>query len=231
MFEKLKDFKRAVLWWSGGMESTLLLAMLREAHVGFDIYQQGREFWTRDQKRKADELITKWDLKVYSYPAQAVSFIGQDNEISAVFEYGIGGRQWPIVRDVIDGTRCIAELAKHTSDQEPIKHDLHIVGSRKSDTHWSIDKPPIPGKWWKTGTATFYAPFYTKSRAWVRKELRLRDLDDAEADEQQDTGNLSICRNCLNGTGETWCPADNKFIPSVVWDRTQNLNNFRATYS
>ncbi len=230
MFERLNEFKSIVLWYSAGLDSTLLLAILRENDIEFDIYQQGREFWTKEQKRKADTLIKLWDLKVYSYPAQAVSFIGQGDDISAVFEYGVGMRTFPLVRDLVDGTRCIADLAKFTMEQEPIKHDLHILGSRKADTHYSVDKP-IPSKWWKTGTATFYAPLYDWHRSRVKRELALRDLDNAEATEQQNTGNLSICMNCIAGTGKVYCPSESQEIDSIVWNRTQNLNNFRAVYS
>lgn len=231
MFEKLKDFKSIVLWFSSGLDSTLLLAMLREQGINFDIYQQGREFWTKAQKRKADALIQKWDLKVYSYPAQVVSFIGQDDEISAVFEYGVGQRTFPLVRDLVEGTRCIADLAQFSLDQEPIKHDLHILGSRAFDTHWSVTKPPIPSRWWQTGTATFYAPLYFKTRTWVKRELRKRGLADTEATEQENTANLSVCKNCIAGTGKVYCPSELKEIDNIIWNRSQNLNNFRAVYS
>jgi len=231
MFERLQEFKRIVLWYSGGLDSTLLLAILRDSERYFDIYQQGRECWTKEQKQKSDALIKQWNLKVYSHPPQAVSFIGEGEHISVVTEYGVGGVTYPLVADVIKGTQCIADLATFQLEQEIIAHDLHIVGSRKDDTHWSINKPPIPGEWWNMGTATFYAPLYDWTRDEVKAALRERGLDDSEATDEQDTGSLQFCRNCLRETGKAWCPAENKYIDGMGQHLAANLHSFREFYS
>jgi len=75
MFESLTG-KRAVLWWSGGADSTLILALLREQPINFDILQV-RYAWSKEQKRYSDDLIREWDLKVFDYPPANVSFIGK----------------------------------------------------------------------------------------------------------------------------------------------------------
>lgn len=230
MFEELAG-KNVALFWSGGMDSTLLLAMLRESSpVEFSIVQF-REYWTREQAKRVDARIRDWNLKVFSYPAKRVSFIGNDDEISAVFEVTVGNDVMPVVADLIEGDRCILTLAEMTMPTAPFQFDIAVVGSRKDDSHWSLNSSPVPAEKWEQNGMKFYAPLYEWSREDVKRELRTRGLDDTEADEQSDTGNISLCDRCVKGTGEVFCPRENKFIPSVAWDRKANLSNFQQAYS
>jgi hypothetical protein len=54
-----------VLFWSGGENSTKVLESLLGTE--FDIVQI-RNGWTKEEKKEADELIKKFNLKVFSYP-------------------------------------------------------------------------------------------------------------------------------------------------------------------
>jgi len=228
MFENLKSAKRAVLWWGSGLDSTLLLAMLREQPIDFDIVQI-RSGWTKNQRKRADDLILKWNLKVLSYAPSSVSFIGQDNELSAVFEFAVGGGTIPMLRDVIPGTQCVADIDPLRLHHPPIKWDLQIVGSRKDDTHYA--GAVVPSKSWKVGDTTFYAPLYSWDRQSVKAELRKRGIDDTEVDDDMDTGNLSVCHNCIKGEGQVFCPKANEMIDSVKWNRDENLASFRKAFS
>lgn len=220
--------ERTVLFWSGGKDSTLLLAMLREIGKPFDIVQI-RDFWTREQKKKIDNLIKDWKLKVFSFPPMNMYFIGQGNEISFVSEFGLGDGRLPILADVIEGNRCIADLAAQTMPMMPLEWDLYILGSRKDDTHYTFSSP-IPSERWQIGGKEFYAPLYSWTREQVIEKSKEYGLDVAEVSEQENTGNLSLCTNCLNGSGEVYCPAEKSFIPAIVWDRGENLRQFQIAY-
>jgi len=229
MFDRLKNYQRPVLLFSAGLDSTLLLTLLIESHAQFDIVTFGREFWTREQKKRADAIIKAFDLKVFSYPPSNVSFIGDGEQIGLVREYAFMGATMPMVNDVIDGQTCIADLDGHRAYQPPMKWDLVLIGSRKDDKHYAFEHQVIPDKMWTIGQTTFWAPFYDKSREWVKAELTLRGLDADEVDEQADSGNISLCHSCLHGV-ETYCPKENSIIPPIQWEPARNLAAFRAAY-
>jgi hypothetical protein len=218
-----------VLWWSSGLESTLLLAMMREANLDFYIVQM-RDFWTKEQKKKSDDLIKEWNLKVFSYSPANVYFIGNDSELTTVFEYAVGGTRIPVLRDVIDGTRCIADLDGLRLHSSPMKWDLNIIGSRKDDSHYAFDGQVIPSKRWQHGDTEFYAPLFDRTRDEVIAMSNAYGLDTTEVDETEDTGNISLCTNCLQGH-EAYCPKENTMIPPIEWDRTENLQQFQRMYS
>lgn len=217
------------MWWSGGLDSTLLLAKLRDQPQDFAIYTF-RQFWTKEQAKKANALIKLWNLKVFSFPAASVNFIGKGNELSAVFEMAVGTGRTPIVADLIDGDRCIMTTSDIRMTHEPFKFDVHLVGSKRVDTHWSLSKF-VPGERWTQNGVEFHAPLFDYTDEAVRRELRARRLDDSEADEREDTGNLSICHRCIKGTQQVFCPKEGKRIDSVIWDRDLNLSKFRESYS
>ncbi len=230
MFENLVG-QQVALHWSGGMDSTLLLAMLRESGIDFTIVQF-RQFWTKEQTKKVDKLIRDWDLKVFSYPASQVSFVGQDDEISAVFEIPVGNGTAPLVTDLIDGDRCIESLAETQMHIAPFQFDINIVGSRKDDKHYSLPQV-VPAERWQQNGTEFYAPLYEKSREWVKRELRARGLDDSEVSDAKNSGNLSCCSLCIrpNETGFVRCPKKGIEIPVVQWSPEYNLAQFRQAYS
>lgn len=230
MFESLAG-KNVALLWSGGLDSTLLLAMLRESSpVDFSILTF-RQHWSRIQAQRADKLIRDWDLKTFSYPASRMSLIGKDDEISAVFEVGLGDGVFPVVTDLIDGDRCIEDIVDRTMERAPFQFDIHIVGSRAADRHFSLnDTPPIPAERWMQNGTEIWAPLYAMDRETVKRELRARGLDDTEVSDTENTGSLHCCHTCIKGTEEVFCPKRNKMIDSVAWDRQTNLAQFQLAY-
>lgn len=226
MFSNLKN---PVLLWSAGLDSTLILAMMIEAQIPFDIVQLGRDMWTKEQKRRADDLIRKWNLKVFSYPPQQISFIGDSEQISLVREYVFMGAKLPLVSDVIDGSRCIAELDSHKAYAPPMKWQTVIIGSRKDDKHYAFENQVIPAERWKAGETEFYAPLYDWTRDEVKAELKRRGLPSDEVIDIEDTGNVALCHSCLHGV-ETYCPKENSIIPPIQWSPAQNLAAFQSVY-
>lgn len=216
--------ERSVLYWSSGMESTLFLAMMREQPVEFDILQF-REMWTKEQRVRADRLITAWNLKVFSYAPRDIYFVGQEKELSAVFDYGI-----PVLRDVLPGNRCIAELDKiKLAYRPPMTWETHIIGSRRDDFHWALDQV-IPSERFEINGMKFWAPFYEWSREMVIEKSIEYGLDVSPVSEIEDTGNLSICSKCLDTTKKTvFCPLENKRIPTVRWNPEFNLRLLRQS--
>lgn len=196
----------------------------------FDIVQQGRELWTKEQKKRVDKLIKRWNLKMFSYPAMQSYLVGEDENLAVVSEYAVGKGLIPIVRDVIKGDRCLADLDGQKLYQPPMPWNLWLVGSRKDDSHWSMNGQVIPSESWEVGDVEFYAPLYDYSRQDVIDGLTERGIDADEVGDEENTGNLLACTNCLNGTGTTWCPKDEKEIPVIRWSRSGNLAMFRNRF-
>lgn len=233
LIDNLKDAKTPVLFWSSGSDSNLLLAALLESGKPFDIFQ-ARDGWTKEQRRIPDELIKRYKLKVYSYPPQNFYFIGENEQISLVFEYAVGGLSFPHLRDVVEGTRCIAELGKIDKIQTaPIVWDLHIIGTRKDDAHFTTNGMQlIPSEKFEIHGVKFYAPLYEMSREDVKKGLAAFEFDNSEVKDTEDSGNLVVCSLCLrkSGTGQVFCPKEKSLIPVVDWIPEDNLHLFRQKF-
>ncbi len=210
----------AVLLWSGGLESSLLLHYLKSQVI--DILQF-RGLWTKEQRKLSDEVIKKHDLKVFDYAPQNISFVGENDEITAIFEYAFGGQTIPVLRDIEQGTSCIADLTKHRMTYMPIQWDLAIVGSRKDDTHY-VGKP-VTRQEWTVGSVRFIAPLFDWTREMVEKEAQRYGITGTDSD-------LHVCHNCLDTKKDTcWCPKSNGMIPTVQWNPEGNLDRFRMAYS
>ena len=214
------------LLWSGGLDSTLLLVLMIEQGKVFDIVQF-RENWTLAQKKKVDALIREHNLKVFDYAPRGFNLVGQGKDISLIFEYAFGTGAIPVVRDVIEGTTCITDIAPKRMDSSPFQWTRAYIGSRKDDTHPMIGQP-VKSERFEVGGVEFIAPLYNWTREQVVNALKARGFD-TETTEQTDTGNLSCCTLCLNGTGKVKCPKDGE-IDSIVWDREENLRVMRDYY-
>jgi len=213
-----------VLFWSGGDDSTLLLAILKERGVTFDIVQLGRETWTKAQLRRADELIIKWNLKVFTYPPFGSHIIGRGSDLALARWYAVGATAVPIVTDIVDGDKCLADASREVGyAASPFAWTDVYVGSRKGDEHWSLEAV-IPSSMWTVNGVTFHAPLYEFTDADVDSELAIRSIDKAEVD----TGDFATCSACVQeGTGQVYCPKDDRLIDRVIWDKEAGLQQFR----
>ncbi len=49
-------------------------------------------------------------------------------------------------------------------------------------------------------------------------------------DEEREVETVSVCHECIKGTGQVFCPKVGQMIPSVEWNPEQNLAAFEAVY-
>lgn len=221
LFDKIEQANRSVLFYSGGFDSSILLETLRQQPKDFDIFQD-RILWTREQLDYVDQVIREQDLRVFSFPPTNAYFVGEGRDLSLIFEYPQGV---PIIKDVVEGTQCIADMESYRSAVSPFKWDLCIVGSRQDDTHWLFPNQMLPAKEWQANGCTFYAPLFDVKRETV---LRMAQEMEIKASPPMD---LELCTKCLNGTGKVMCPKENELIDSIVWDRELNTKYFRERYA
>lgn len=227
MFERLQG-RKPVLFLSGGLDSLLLLVLLIEQKQVFEIIQF-RDHWTKKQRERADYWIKKCNLRVYSYPPMSVNILGDDTQLSVVFEYAIGNGAIPVIRDIIEGQACIADLDGQRMHTMPLDVDLGLIGTRKDDYHPFMGQP-VKTQEFEVGGMQFICPLWDYTREDVKRELESRGIDTSEVDEDAESGNIAMCNICIKGTGKVWCPKDEKEIDSIVWDRQANLKAFREAY-
>lgn len=177
-----------------------------------------------------NNLIKEWDLKIFSFPPSGISFMGDGESITAVYDYAVGGTTIPVLRDVIEGTKCIAELDGIKMHYTPVNWDCFITGGRKVDTHYALENGVVPSKKWKVGNATFIAPLYDWTREEVQAALEAMGLPHAEVDDDEDTGNIAVCTKCLKAMEPVECPQDGFMIPPMGQNLFGNLTSFRKRF-
>lgn len=83
------------------------------------------------RSRRSDE----WKLKVFILPSANKFFIGQGDEITLVDEYPVGNSD--TYATGCSGRNAVRVIWISFAPYAPINWDLHIVGSRKDDTHYA----------------------------------------------------------------------------------------------
>ncbi len=229
MFAEVTNYNNPCLLWSGGLDSTLLLTFLREEGIHADIVMFGYDLMTKKQKQRIDALIRDWDLKIFSYPPSLRSFIGDGKDISVVFDYAMGGSTVPVIKDVVDGDKCIADLEGMKLHYSPVKWDLALVGTRKDDDHYAtrgIERE----REWQVGETTFISPLFDWTRDEVKSALKAFGLPYTEVDDEEDSGNLNLCTKCLKAIEPVECPKDGVMINPMGGNIFGNLTSFRKRF-
>jgi hypothetical protein len=228
----LDNHKSRCLWWSGGADSQFLLEIMLETKKKFGILRF-EENWSKKQRTISDKVIIKHNLQVFSYPAQSYLLIGKDEQVSLVSAYLIDGNHWvPNIRDLVDGDsqQCgiDLQLKKANLPYPPIQFDCHIWGSRFDDKHYAFEHL-INNDTWRVGNKLIICPLAEWTREEVLKGLKTYGIDYQEPSDEENTGNLVCCHNCLKSKDETFCPKLNKNIPPFEWNKEQNLKDFQAS--
>lgn len=234
--EKLKtDLKEnckgdTALWFSSGKDSLLLLEVMKELRLKFDVLRFD-DGWTPEQRKIADKHARRHHVALFSYPPRTAVLFGNGKDITLAAEYPVGknGELFTIIRDIVDddgkGKRCIHDIKINRNDRitPPVAFETHILGSKKGDRHYAFgSKPPMPARI-KIGHAQFVQPLYEWTDKDVFKALRSYGIDYVEPTEQQNSGNLVSCNLCMHGKA-VFCPKDKKEIPAWEWDAKGNLS-------
>lgn len=230
----LSTAKSPAVFISGGIDSMLVLAMVRETVPDIPIYCFNQNF-THEQQNILANLIKLWDLEVRSFPPSNAYIIPNGKNLAQVSEYNLNGVVIPVLRDFIDGPKCSLTLDKTRLESYPFEHDVVLLGTRKEDTSFATGQP-FHSPEITLGGIKFICPIFTWTRKEVTAEAKKRELPySAEfytaGDETFDTGNLAgYCTKCLQGEGKVHCPVANEKIDSFQWDKEVALNNFRSKF-
>jgi hypothetical protein len=214
---------RAALWFSGGMDSRLLLEVILAEALPCAIFRFD-DGWTREQKRAAYQAVEGRNLSLYSYRAAHFLLLGDGEQASLAGFYPIApGYSLPIVRDFVPGTRHVDSIPFEIDDHLPIGYANIIVGSRSEDQHYTLGQP-----WRQTslecGPCTIHAPLYEWTSDDVAEALALYGIEYVKPEDSLDTGNIPICPECLEAIrhGGLSCSQ-----PEPVWQPKQNLELFQ----
>lgn len=209
------------LFLSGGSDSLLLLNVLLDLKAVFAVLTFDETF-SPAQKKVIDELVYEHDLRVFGYKPQAAYFIGDAGNLAFIEEYGmLDGSTIPFIRDCIGGEKCSFDVMVETRANVPVGYDLNILGTRKTDWHWSFGRMMQQPE-----HKNFIAPLWEWTRADVRAGLKSYGV----AKPLVDTGNYEFCTRCLEGNGRVFCPKQQKEIDSVDWDARAMLGAFQTKF-
>src|SRR5580765_333548 len=164
--------KTACLFYSGGSDSLLLLNVLLDLKADFAVITFVTTFSSR-QKRVLDDLAYEKGIRIYSYKPQTAYFIGDGERMAFIEEYAMPcGGTMPFIRDCVGGEKCSYDLMVETRPTAvPIRFELNIFGTRKTDRHWSWGKSFADAEL-TMGMGKILAPLWKWNRKQVLEALK-----------------------------------------------------------
>lgn len=228
----LQAAKKPCVFFSGGIDSLLVLSMVRERCPDITVVTF-RDSMPSHQWKIIEDVIKKWDLQVLSFPPSNAYFIPNKDKVSYVTEYSLNGLAVPLVRDVVPGEGCSLEVDTKRLPIMSFDYDVIFLGSRRADSHETlgrlISKPVV-----EVGPFTFVSPIFELSKEEVihqAKGLPFSQEFYVRVDDTYDTGNIPACSNCLEeGDEQVFCPRRETYIPRITWDRAGMLSAFRNRF-
>lgn len=203
----------AVLY-SGGADSTLLLALARE--VRNDV----TAIHFRTGIPVSLNAIRDWGLTGLSWLPADTYLLSDGNSRVRVQEYDFDGMRLPVITDLTKGTAC-SRLPTPTVPFVATGFDVLLWGARDSDTHWLKGGMPFPPDGFILGKARLYALLREMSDAEVAEAVERMGLHiEPQPDE------LPLCTACF-GDGEVWCPLAQTTITGTAVDWAAGLAAFR----
>jgi hypothetical protein len=222
--------RNPVVFWSGGLDSTLLLFLCLEVKKDIPVIQF-RNQWTPAQKKFSDSLIRSLNLKVLTLtPFRSFYIPKNEREVFRVDDYKIDGELFPVIREtVFDAAHCaLSERLATTLDFEG-EFDLILSGQLDSD------KPLFEGFSLPPSRGRVCAPLHELDKIQVALITDYLNLPvnqfNRTGDEAYDTGTLQACTNCFSGAEkEVFCPKRGAAIPVLQWERKNTLFEFAERF-
>lgn len=221
--EKMASFENPCVLWSGGADSTLVLALAREIKPDIDVCQF-RIDMSPYQKRFVDRVAAEWKLQVFSWSPAMRFFVPYKDTYALADIYAWGHSHIPAVRELLDAeSPCALDLSTQRTPALDERYDLLLMGILGTDSEYG-HAIATEGR---VGTSEFYSPLGDMTKDDVLGTMRSLNLPLDErvrdGDEYADTGMIGCCHRCLKkGTGPVFCPKAQRDIPRIDWNEDDN---------
>jgi len=173
------------IFWSGGKDSQLLLALAREIRPVTVLW-----FRTGQDERFAKRILRDWKLVAFSWKPAIVYVVGQ----TMVHEYDIGNDRLPVLIDLVEGGPCrVGSFTDRTSTLY-LPVDTILVGWKESDEHPLKGDAKLALDGLMIGRAKLVAPL----RHMTDEEVKSA-LVDYKIPYEPVADELPACRHCLDG--------------------------------
>lgn len=217
----LKGAQNPAVLFSGGKDSLLLAALVREQRQNFTLVW----FRTGEPDEFTRRIIKLWQpLTVLSWGPRDYYMLAEGGERALVHEFDFNSTPFPVVTDLAPGTRC-SRLVPPLTPQLYHGLDVLLWGAKDCDTHWLKGNTPFPPDGAPLGTARLYAPLRHLSDEEVLAALTALGVPYTP---QPDA--LPMCSACLETTGEVYCPELKRTIPAERPDWVPAITAFRTRF-
>lgn len=228
--EVLTEAGQPAVLWSGGKDSMLLLALAREVRPDIPC------IWFRPGTHEAfaRRMIMEWNLDVWAWEPSDVYLLPNSDGLSLVREQAFGESRLPVVLDIEDGERCIADVLTERTPRLFPHFDALLMGYKDSDSHPALGSGFCPPDGWRLGKAQVFAPLRDMTDEDVWKAIRELDVpfdDERYTNGGPDPDEIRACTNCLReGEGEVFCRKVQAMVPRVAWEPQERLKEFRQRF-
>jgi 3'-phosphoadenosine 5'-phosphosulfate sulfotransferase (PAPS reductase)/FAD synthetase len=228
----LNTSERPVVLCSFGKESLLLLALLRH-YTEVDVLWYYTDDLAKAQKRFAHQIIRDWNLAVYTYQPSDRYYLPNDEGLTLVSEYSIGGEAFPVLQDIEHSDRCGLEISSERTPYFAYHWPVTFWGLKSSDEHFITGRPFVPDGT-QVGSTRLYAPLrdFTDEDVWkLTRRLNLPFNEEKyRGDSKFDPDILHACTACFSHDETVFCPRLSREVPPFVWDKAQALDSFRTRF-
>jgi 3'-phosphoadenosine 5'-phosphosulfate sulfotransferase (PAPS reductase)/FAD synthetase len=231
--EVLSTAEHPAVLSSFGKDSMLLLSLVRE------VAPETPVIWFHSglaSKRFAERMILNLDLHVWSWRPSDVYVLPNDKGLSLIREQAFGRHRFPMVLDIEDGEKCVADFPQDRTPELYPHFDALLFGYKETDEHWTLGGSGFcPPDGFELGKAKVYAPLrnLTDEDVWAAiKELGVPYDMERYDNGGTDPDSIQACTNCLQeGAGEVFCKKEQKMIERINWQPQERLKEFRQRFS